>query len=1266
MAAIGSDISQLSRHKSITPDSAQRTSNITANHDFEVDVASSVTASPLSSSLQSPSPSAFMPLNVVIATTPPSSLDGCETCTSPPSATSSKANEDAVVDNNEMRNSPNRAPQRPILTSIHMSYARTCTTAPLAIQSRPTARATESALDRGHQDPLVLARHNKKDNTNNCGKINQTITATLAEPSTSLTAIRLQPLPLIPPADTSTAKKSPPENVACESIIVSPSATINASSTRSKWDSQNIRVVPGIASLPFELPRPKATPTLSQQPTIFCAPSSHENPPLCQPVPGTNTRSSVFAGSIAQLEASAERLSMTDSIDDAIREEHQELKRSDSRRSSILAASIRHSAARTASHSSISSAGGITFQARPTYSRPNSIIELNTARRTSGFTIHEQVMSLASSVSGVNHLQPGSATGSIENDSPLVPTADLPVATNEGFPFVSRHGPGNVSVRSNRSGHRTLPEIVETEPPVTLTQDALDEADRLIATGASHDDDDDTIRASAHQHVDTGHDHDQVPYESEHSQGQQERPKSTASGGTYEQAQVAFGDFDGVHCDPDTTSDYFPAERTRKGIPLPTQPVPTSFADNDSGRPMQYYPARVPAVLQLPPKLSKNAKSGERINKRSQVLSMIGQADAHPKKEQHQSRSWLPDPLADIGSFSMDAEYAINGGPPAVDNTPSTLDPNASPGVDPSGATEYATTDTKNLRRPPRLAALDKRKLRLSGLGNVPPQLRASAFFDMPAPATEVEVKNGSAMDTLDSMLDAAATAPVSAFTDHAFAGTLGAEVYGPEKKVDNKSSVAVSGSMGSSQAQLSSDQEGHTRSKKGPFTSLVGHIRKVGEPTHRADEAQPVTTATSRRDLLEEDGNELPVEVNHAGNPILDKDGVADVGSDDEKEPGEDQVYQGAPTTLLAELQLRKQQQKLRTQPTYKTFPNGMHSTLLELDTVAEIERKARKGKKVNLAWEDSAGNPDDKEDDDEDVPLGVLYAAKVAGYSDVSAMAAEMNRPLGLMEKRELEDNEPLSSRRNRLQSGAGISIYLAGAGNFGKHQSMLSLMPSPAASCAIGAVVADSQENSVDEREDEPLTARLRRIKAKEESELPRARPVSTSFSTELLSQFGDADVESKGKGKAKEAVVARTQPLEEEETLGQRRRRLQAEKESREQEMLHLGNVSAGPAFNSQALEALTGGGQLSHRLSMANMLGAHPLENARGKQDPRLGMGIRAFSSTAAPSRVGGGYGSAYGTPISGNFGRQSLAVPVPGQPRGQIDRVERWRQSVLP
>lgn len=90
-----------------------------------------------------------------------------------------------------------------------MSYARTCTTAPLAIQSRPTARATESALDRGHQDPLVLARHNKKDNTNNCGKINQTITATLAEPSTSLTAIRLQPLPLIPPADTSTAKKEP-------------------------------------------------------------------------------------------------------------------------------------------------------------------------------------------------------------------------------------------------------------------------------------------------------------------------------------------------------------------------------------------------------------------------------------------------------------------------------------------------------------------------------------------------------------------------------------------------------------------------------------------------------------------------------------------------------------------------------------------------------------------------------------------------------------------------------------------------------------------------------------------------------------------------------------------------------------------------------------------------------------------------------------------------------------------------------------------------
>ncbi len=56
------------------------------------------------------------------------------------------------------------------------------------------------------------------------------------------------------------------------------------------------------------------------------------------------------------------------------------------------------------------------------------------------------------------------------------------------FPLMSRHAPGKGSVRSVHSAHSAhaarlvLPDIFETDLlPLTLTQDALDEADRLMA-----------------------------------------------------------------------------------------------------------------------------------------------------------------------------------------------------------------------------------------------------------------------------------------------------------------------------------------------------------------------------------------------------------------------------------------------------------------------------------------------------------------------------------------------------------------------------------------------------------------------------------------------------------------------------------------------------------------------------------------------------------------------------------------------------------------
>ncbi len=368
--------------------------------------------------------------------------------------------------------------------------------------------------------------------------------------------------------------------------------------------------------------------------------------------------------------------------------------------------------------------------------------------------------------------------------------------------------------------------------------------------------------------------------------------------------------------------------------------------------------------------------------------------------------------------------------------------------------------------------------------------------------------------------------------------------------------------------------------------------------------------------------GDILSPDFSEEGGAVLTPD--EDEASDEDNEEEGDDLYDGPPTTLLAEIQLRKQQQKLRTRPVLQAFPDGLHTTLLELDAVAEVERKTRKGKRVNLAWEDPAMKPETDDEDDEDIPLGVLYAAKVAGNNDISAVAAEMNRPLGLMEKKELEDNEPLSRRRDRLQGrDPGVSVYL-GAGALGitaRRGSTMALgqfNSNNPGDCNTGAGAGSAEEEEI---EGETLAERLRRLKAKEESELPRARPVSGAFSAELLSQFGDPEEEAKsareGAEKTKGGPSAKgkeTAPPEEEETLGQRRRRLQAEKEAREKEMASSGGVLA---VNGAALQALTG----SRRLSMADVLTAHPVERVRAPvADPREAERLRRENEAARAAR----------------------------------------------
>ncbi len=313
-----------------------------------------------------------------------------------------------------------------------------------------------------------------------------------------------------------------------------------------------------------------------------------------------------------------------------------------------------------------------------------------------------------------------------------------------------------------------------------------------------------------------------------------------------------------------------------------------------------------------------------------------------------------------------------------------------------------------------------KRQSRMTQLDGVPSQLRASVFFEHTSSSPKVEIKDGSAMATLDSILDASAAAPVGAFTDHAFAGKLGSEVYGAEKKKKKKKRPAPVSipraaedeaqpsppmpSPGTRKlikrnpsSELLNPASADTR-KRGSFLSLFGRGRAdedegrsptgTNEMSSVRDGQEPVSPnmlAPDEDEELDEDEDD-------------EEDGEEDSEEEDEEED-EDLQYQGQPTTLLAELQLRKQQQKMRTRPINQAYPNGLHTTLLELDAVHEVERRARKGKRVNLAWEDPAMVPDPADEDDDDVPLAMLSVAKATGQNratmDVSAFMAEVNRP-------------------------------------------------------------------------------------------------------------------------------------------------------------------------------------------------------------------------------------------------------------------------------
>lgn len=824
--------------------------------------------------------------------------------------------------------------------------------------------------------------------------------------------------------------------------------------------------------VPVQGQRQSHDPATASGETLIVRTASGKRVDLKHPVPDLQSRQGAYTINVQNLEKSAEKLSMTSSIDDAIRQMHNELKRSDSGHSSLLPSPI-----------------DVPALSRQ-FSNPSSILEVNSAARSGGF-----------SPGGFNMTSPHNSfsnSGRVRSASKSSRFGSRPEPELEGRPLDSFANPSAVSPHLSRAASK------EEYTPIALpVLPVLNSINLGFPKGELSNKPDEST----------------------------DRPTTSASTNTLEQAQKAFKDFDGEHYNSDSgdASESRPKtddHRVSLGNRLSTA-MPQTYADPQTGQQMVYYPAPVPMMLNLPQKLSKAPSGLTRDKHRSQVMSSIPPAA-------RKSAIWLPDVLEDVGSLKLhftDDDKSQSQGHGSQHQR-------LMPHVEEDETTEQQEYMPQHQRR-----TMGGRRS-TQDLQHIPPQLRASTFFELQGISQIVEVKGESAVATLDSILDASAFAPVSAFTDHAFAGRLGAEVYGAANKRKSRPISQAAAKNVQKRKSLStilltrrasSSEMLNPNRRRATISDALGHSNAGGSPRFGADEESELSGD-------EEDGQDA---------------GESEEDEEDEGHPN-DIIYEGAPTTLLAELQIRKQQQKLRTRPLTTAYPNGIHSTLLELDAVAQVEKKARKQKRVALAWED----PDEidfnqTDDDDEDVPLAMLFPHQSVAHIDRA-------RPMGLMERREMEDNEPLSQRRDRLQGKPPRAMIRA--------------------STMIGVSAAPVED------EGETLAQRIQRLKAQggTATGLPTTRPVSGDFTNELMSQFGgDAMNGAKSDVKGKGKDVSDTPPLEEEETLGQRRKRLQAEREAREKEVGAGADTAAAPEDRPA----------LKTRLSMADILQAHPAAGA---------------------------------------------------------------------
>ena len=847
------------------------------------------------------------------------------------------------------------------------------------------------------------------------------------------------------------------------------------------------------------------------------------------PTPDLQSIQGAYKNNVERLERSAERLSLSSDIGEAIRKIREEQKQSDSRRSSILSPHPEELPEPPSLHRQLSYAS-------------NSIVGTNSVARSGGFSPAGYFPSPRNSVRSSRRDSFRGRSLSREHRLTEVTEPQL-----EGKPLDSP-----MSTRFAAVNPASDPSTGELR---LVNQKPYNLDDIVIPTTESPE----------------------LEMEERQPMMADDEPPPRPSTDTARQAHGLFSDFDGVHSvaqqpvqppDPQTEE-----RRSSQAIQDPGLP----FVDPSPHENMVYYPAPVPMMLNLPKRLSTLPQSLPRDKKRTPATGNL-------PRDARKSAAWLP---------GMSEE--LESRPSLEDNRPSS---------------EYKRHTTARM----------------------PPQLRATMFFDHPAASQEVEVKGGSAVATLDSILDASAFAPVSAFTDHPIVGQAGADIY-QRPKLPYAQDTRMRSSSGNlllkkdSRATLLDENK-----KRNSLMSIGNYFGRRKSSGQALDE--PAVGPSEAID------NEDQVSLRRSGDyHDEDVDGFIDANEDEDMvrdEEPEATPYSDQPTTLLAELQIRKHQQKSRTKTAATAFPDGMQSTLLELDAVAHVQQKARKEKRTLLAWEDPDFHQRAEHEDHEDVPLGMLYPTQKIQRNDE-------DRPLGLIAQRHIEDNEPLSHRRARLRGEDPRAASFA-------HRDTMDGSGFPNIS---NGVEHGSEDD--DDHPGETLAERLRRIKATQ----IRAQPsrVSGDFTSEIMSQIGGLGPPGQ-RPEPEKPQAGEVSPGPGEETLGQRRKRLQAEAAARSR------NVS-GTSQNAQADGAQPDVPGMTKRHSMADVLQAHPSAGASNRLVSNELKYAPAPKSRNTSWAMQVNQQARLGFPQGGGDAPHPL---IAGRQEKEIekgDMINRWRQSVM-